>query len=217
MTINRPLATVLNKYPSGILVVGGRPFSMSPEAASVHFWSATSPEEKSRVLNDFPRQTWYGPTANLVDDQVVTCYEDSCRVLKDGAWEHLAETRVARRHHSSTVYKGRVLLIGGEDTLSTEWISLDGSPSEAGPFQLTGNHGKGHCTIKVSPDVIVVTGGWNGKIPSWTSRSYNLGTGAETNVGKMFVRRYMHACGVYEDASHRQVRTVSFLFLLRPK
>ena len=92
------------------------------------------------------------------------------------------------------------------------WESFRG-----GALQLLGNHGKGHCTIKVSPDVIVVTGGWNGKSPSWTSRSYNLGTGAETNVGKMFVRRYMHACGVYEDTSHRQVRTVSFLFLLRPK
>ena len=96
----------------------------------------------------------------------------------------------------------RILLIGGYDSSSTEWISLDGSPSKPGPFDV--RHGSDHCTIQLSSDLIVVTGGWGDTGDLVTS--YHLsGDGDETPLTPMGQGRGAHACGVYQDAG-QQVR-----------
>ena len=144
-----------------------------------------------------------GPTANLVSGQLVNCFGFSCEIYQDGEWNHLADTRSERWYHSSVQDDDRILLIGGMDTEgNTEWISVDGSPSQPGPFAV--RHRYGHCTIQLSSDLIVVTGG---KDTAELVTSYHLsGNGDETPLTPMKQGRRRHACGVYQDAGGQQVR-----------
>ena len=146
----------------------------------------------------------YGPTANLVSGQLVACYLDSCEIYNGGGeWTHLVNTISPRTSHSSAVKDDdRILLIGGEVSSSTEWISGDGSPSQPGPFDV--RHGYAHCTIQLYSNLIVVTGG------AYTYdfvTSYQLtGNGDETPLTPLNQGRRNHACGVYQDAGGQQVR-----------
>ena len=105
--------------------------------------------------------------------------------------------------HTSAVKDDRILLIGGSYSSSTEWISVDGSPSQPGPFDV--RHGGGnHCTIQLSSDLIVLTGGDG--IGDYVTE-YNLSSnGDETPLTPMNQGRSGHACGVYQDAGGQQVR-----------
>ena len=67
------------------------------------------------------------------------------------------DTRSRRKFHSSARNGNRLLLIGGFGSRSTEWIPLDGSPSQPGPFDV--RHGEDHCTAQISEDLVVVSGG----------------------------------------------------------
>ena len=146
-----------------------------------------------------------GPTANLVSGRLVACYDDSCEIYNGGGeWQRLVDTSSRRELHSSAVREDekRILLIGGQYSRSTEWISVDGSPSQPGPFNV--RHGEQHCTILISSDLILVTGGYN---TFDRVTSYQLsGNGDETPLTPMNQGRYDHACGVYQDAGGQQVR-----------
>merc|ERR1712037_334975 len=109
-----------------------------------------------------------------------------------------------RQDHSSAVKDDRILLIGGLDSRSTEWISVDGSPSQPGPFDV--RHGSYHCTIQVSSDLILVTGGYD--TPDMVTSYQLTGNGDETPLTPMNQGRYDHACGVYQDAGGQQVLLV---------
>ena len=86
---------------------------------------------------------------------------------------------------------------------------FDGT-SSLGPFEVA--HGFGHCTIQVSPDTIVVTGGVgaeDGTGQDWVT-SYKLTDGSETPWGGGLIQgRAYHACGAYHDAGGQQVSTVN--------
>ena len=187
----------------GILVIGSYPSSADQ---SVEFWSPTNPEEGSCELSDYPRGMYYGPTANLVSDKLVACYDDSCEIYNNGQWDHLTNTRSTREYHSSAVKEDRILLIGGDYSNSTEWISADGSPSQAGPFQV--RHGSRHCTMQPSADLILVTGG-DGTGSYVTEYQLITGNeGHENPLTPMRQARFGHACGVYQGAAGQQVRRV---------
>ena len=143
----------------------------------------------------------YGPTANLVSGQLVACLDDSCEIYNGGEWHHLVETSSTRWHHSSAVKEDRILLIGGSRSRSTEWIPVDGSPSQPGPFDV--RHGDSHCTAQLSADSIVVTGGYD---TEEYVTNYKLSDGKETPLTPMVQGRRGHACGVYQDAGGQQVR-----------
>ena len=96
----------------------------------------------------------------------------------------------------------RILLIGGYDSSSTEWISVDGSPSQPGPFAV--RHGYDHCTIQVSSNLIVVTGG--GQTEKLVTIYHLSGNGDETVLTPLNQGRDDHACGVYQDVGGQQVR-----------
>ena len=98
--------TMLPQFP-GILVIG----SYGPPSArrSVELWSPA----ESCVLEDYPRDMLYGPTANLVSGELVACYYDSCDIYDNGEWNHLVDTRATRRYHSTAVNDDQLLLIGG--------------------------------------------------------------------------------------------------------
>ena len=189
-----------SRLSSGILVIGGQ-----PSTQSVEFWSPSDSEEGSCELNDYPILMYRGrgPTANLVSGQLVACYDDTCEIYNGGGeWTHLADISSYRVFHTSAVKDDdRILLIGGFSR-STEWISMDGSPSQPGPFDV--RHGYSHCTIQLSSDLILVTGGWD---TFDFVTSYHLsGNGDETPQAPMNQGRYDHACGVYQDAGGQQVR-----------
>ena len=111
------------------------------------------------------------------------------------------ETSSTRKYHSSAVKEDRILLIGGGYSRSTEWISVDGSPSQPGPFDV--RHGYHHCTAQLSADSIVVTGGYD---TEEYVTEYKLSDGKETLLTPMVQGRWGHACGVYQDAGGQQVR-----------
>merc|ERR1719507_2199100 len=196
-------STSISTNTTGLLLIGERSFSTS---RSVEFWSPSDPEEGSCQLNDYPREMDLGPTANLVSGQLVACLLDSCEIYNGGGeWTHLVDTISTRAFHSSAVKDDRILIIGGTYSRSTEWISVDGSPSQPGPFDV--RHGEQHCTIQLSSDLIVVTGGV-GTYDLVTS--YQLtGNGDETTLTPMNQGRFAHACGVYQDAGGQQVLLVS--------
>ena len=145
-----------------------------------------------------------GPTANFVTGQLVACHFDSCERYDDNtnSWTKIADTRSRRYYHSSAQHEDRILLIGGWNSSSTEWIPTDGGDSEIGPWIV--RHGHLHCTIQVSSDLIVVTGG-SGTYDYVTE--YQLtGDASETRMTSLITGRDRHACGVYREAGGEQVR-----------
>ena len=145
-----------------------------------------------------------GPTANFVSGQLVACQGDSCEIYNGGGeWVHLVDTRSSREYHSSAVKDDeRILLIGGLFSTSTEWIWVDGSPSQPGPFDV--RHGMDHCTIQLSSDLIVVTGGF--KTEEYVTRYHLSSNGDEAALTPLKQGRIGQACGVYQDAGGQQVR-----------
>ena len=86
---------------------------------------------------------------------------------------------------------------------------FDGT-SSLGPFEVA--HGFGHCTIQVSPDTIVVTGGVSPEDGTGQDyvTSYKLTDGSETIFRRGLIQgRAYHACGAYHDAGGQQVSTVN--------
>ena len=145
------------------------------------------------------------PTVNLVSGRLVACYNDKCDIYQEGHWQHLQNTKVPRKFHSSAATKDAVLLIGGlsdtgESETSTEWIPMDGSPAQPGPFAI--RHGFQHCTIQISENIIVVTGGH--ETGSYVTE-YDLVEGYETPLTPLGRPRYNHACAVYQDGGGQQV------------
>merc|ERR1719341_2451040 len=110
----------------------------------------------------------------------------------------------SRTLHSSAAREDAVLLIGGDDSYSTEWIPVDGSAAKPGPF--TVRHGEHHCTIQLSDDIIVVTGGWQTEA---FVTEYHLEDGTETALIPLGQPRWGHACGVYLDADDQEVLIIT--------
>ena len=181
----------------GILILGGEHTS---NYQSVEFWSAADLDEGSCVLDDYPVVLRHGPTATFVSGRVVACYKKNCDIYQGGSWQHLQRTIDFRYGHSSARTEGAVLLIGGSLSSSTEWIPVDGSPSQPGPF--TVRHGKDHCTMQISDNTIVVTGGANTR--DLVTR-YDLADGKETPLTPLVQPRTGHACSVYMDFDGQQV------------
>ena len=139
-----------------------------------------------------------GPTANFVAGQLVACYDNSCEKYNDNdnSWTKIADTRSGRRYHSSAQHEDQILLIGGRDSSSTEWISTDGGESQVGPWVV--RHGEDHCTIQVSSDLIVVTGGVD--TLDYVTEYQLTGDATETVMTSLINGRDRHACGVYQEA-----------------
>ena len=112
----------------------------------------------------------------------------------------MQDTIERRVYHSTVELREKLLLIGGGYSNSTEFIPVDGSGASLGPF--TVRHGEEHCTMKISEEVIVVTGG-AGTYDLVTE--YRLSDGRETNLTPLTEIRDGHACGVYKDADGEKV------------
>merc|ERR1711934_884288 len=204
-TTTTTTTTSVSEPTNGILVIGGGTYYNYAASRSVEFWSAADPEEGSCILNDYPRWMDGGPTVNLVSGHLVACYDHTCEIYREGSWQHLQDTTASRTFHSSAAREDAVLLIGGDySDGSTEWIPVDGSAAKPGPF--TVRHGHLHCTIQLSDDIIVVTGGRGAE--AFVSK-YHLDEGTETALTPLGQRRLAHACGVYLDADDQEVLIVT--------
>ena len=203
--------------PPGFLMIGGHSYDYTqPHAGnSVEFWSPDYLYQKSCVLSDYPREMGVmqhvgGPTVNIVAGRLITCYNITCEIYNNGNWQHLQDTLTTRQKHTSAVFGNSVLLIGG-DSNTTELIPVDGSPAQPGPFTI--RHGARHCTIQVSSDVIVITGGDPLNIHNeedWYQNdnfvtAYHLTDGKETPLSPLVNGRVEHACGVYQNSDGHQV------------
>ena len=153
------------------------------------------------MLKSYPRHM-ESPAVHLIHNQLVACYDYTCEVYRDGSWQHLQDTLHRRLDFSSAVRGDAVLLIGGESTHTTEWISINGSPARPGPFNVT-RHGDRHCNIQVSTRTIVVTGGGWPEIGFVTE--YNLDDASETPMTSLLQGREDHACGFYLNNNNQQV------------
>ena len=143
----------------------------------------------------------YGPTMNFISGQLVACYTKSCDVYRGGNWEHLVDLDLGRDGSSSVQHNGRILLVAGYGRRDSVWVSLDGSPTEPGPAI---RHGEWHCTIQVSNDIFIVTGG---RHTDELVTEYNLSAGTEIQLNNI-EKRSDHACGAYQDANGQQVRNL---------
>ena len=179
----------------GILLLGGSP---SPYT-SVEFWSTDNPGQDNCLVNNYPRSISGEPTANFVAGKLVTCSGTQCEIYDNGVWSYLTSTRYSRNWHSSAQTEDKILLIGGSRSYDTEWISLDGSASQIGPFTPS-RHTYMHCTIQLSPDLIVVTGGYS---YSAYVTEYHLTTGTGRILTSLNTGRDYHACGVYHNAGQQ--------------
>ena len=208
-TTQNTINSQLTKSSPGILVIGGTssPFPSSSAANSVELWTPAAPEE-SCTLPHYPRDMDYGPTVNFVAKQLVACNDDSCEKYDDNnGWTKIADTRDRRLFHSSAQHEDRILLIGGLSSgglssNSTEWIPADGGDSQIGPWVV--RHGRDHCTIQVSSDLIVVTGGVDAD--DYVTEYQLNGNATETEMTALITGRRRHACGVYREAGGQQVR-----------
>merc|ERR1712083_603623 len=71
-------------------------------------------------------------------------------------------------------------------------------------------HGSGHCTLQISNETIIVTGGdgWEG-MESYVTEYHLSGDGNETPLSPLTKGRRDHACGVYRGAGGEQVLLVT--------
>ena len=152
-----------------------------------------------------------GPTVNLISGRLVACYTQQCDIFQDGEWRFLQNTSYYRTQPSSAAMDNSFLLIGGlvhgAPTNTTELIPIDGSPSCPGPIMV--NHGQLHCTIQVSADVIVVSGGSGAGAEVFDRvTEYQLSpANQERPLTKMLGPRCWHACAVYQNAAGQKVQT----------
>merc|ERR550525_2197017 len=82
---------------------------------------------------------------------------------------------------------------------------MDGSPSQPGPFDV--RHGDLHCTLQISNEIIIVTGGRDTE--SYVTEYHLSGDGNETPLSPLTQGRSDHACGVYRGAGGEQVLLVT--------
>ena len=106
----------------------------------MEFWSSTNADQESCQLSDYPREMNYGPTVRLAGEKLIACGDRSCDIYQEGVWKHLQDTIERRRSHSVVGLEAKLLLIGGIDSTSTEFIPVDGSGAYRGPF--TVRHGE---------------------------------------------------------------------------
>ena len=101
--------------------------------------------------------------------------------------------------HSASAQNGTAMLLigasGGSFKHSTEWIPVDGSPSQPGTFSV--RHGSDHCTIQLSSNHILLTGG-SGTEDYVTGYQLDALDGDMTLFNGMKHGRRGHACGAYQ-------------------
>jgi hypothetical protein len=139
----------------------------------------------------------YGPTVDTVENRVLACFYDSCQELTRSGWEAGPSTLHTRTFHTSAVTAEGLLLVGGSSSPNTtELMPAEGGPAREGFLLQPGRYS--HCSIQLSADTIVLTGGLDTE--SLVTEHSGLGTGGEVTsreLPALLTFRSNHACGVY--------------------
>ena len=172
-------------------MVGGNGADTSAEV-----W-APPPEETHCTLPDLPSDT-YSPTVDTVEGRILACYRDNCLELTGTGWEAGPSTLHSRSFHTSAVTAEGLLLVGGNDSpTTTELLPGEGGLAREG-FPLQPGR-TGHCSIQLSADTIVLTGG--AVTGSLVTEHSGLATGGEVTTRELptlLTPRYIHAWGPAE-------------------
>ena len=181
-------------YFAGILVIGGT--GAGGAQTSVEFWSPNV----TCTLKNYPRGLAGGPTVNLVSETLIGCYLNYCDIFQNGSWQiNWKHTNAERMGHSSVLLEEDsdgdvyIILLGGSSSNSTEVILVDETPPYIGPLSI--RHGQGHCTIMLSDERMVITGGSGTE--KFVTQYEDYGSGHEISLSPMGKERTYHACGVY--------------------
>jgi len=172
---------------TGLLVVGGE-----GGLQSVEFWTPP-PLSAQCFLGDLPHWNFFHSLDSLNGE--VICGDSSCSRLEAGKWEEVAQLTEKRWRHSSAVTSRGLMLLGGQvSPNTTELVSFDGDETEE--LKVLDPPRLDHCSVQVSADVVVLTGG---RETEFLVTEHNLGQ-RETSVRQLpsleTGRRY-HACGHY--------------------
>merc|ERR1712130_271952 len=173
---------------TGLLVVGGE-----GGLQSVEFWTPP-PLSVQCFLSDLPHWNFYH-SLDSINGEVVLCGDSSCSRLEGGKWKEVAQLKEKRWRHSSAVTSRGLMLLGGQvSPNTTELVSLEkGGGGEVQPLHPPRLD---HCSIQVSADVVVLTGG---RDTEYLVTEHNLSkrvTGVKQLPSLETGRRY-HACGHY--------------------
>ena len=112
------------------------------------------------------------------DFSPITCYMNSCDLLSPNlGWEEwMASTLHSRRFHSSSVTNQGILLIGGDDSPETSELLPWGTNQSIPSISLPPPGRSRHCTIQISQDVIILTGGNLPQTSKLVTEISNLGS-----------------------------------------
>ena len=196
----------------GLLIIGGSTGGATGGATSAEFWHPTLPPCSLPMLS----QNIMFHTVNiLLDSKIITCHKDTCEVFKSGGWVTLVNTTEYRVEHSSVETIDGLVLLGGLGTNTTEVIPTTGAAAQPGTFDI--EHGSGHCTIQLAPDLLVLTGG-SGLYANGSSCVAEETCGKVTEIAlvergassrplaHLTEGRYWHACSWY----YRDQQKVAF-------
>jgi len=163
----------------------------------VEFWSP-SPSPPCN-LPDLPKPM-SDHNVDLVQDQVITCYLDSCYHLTETGWQPGPNTLHYRQFHSSVVINDKLLLLGGVlAPNSTEFVAGPNSES-AEAFSLNPPI-MDHCSVKVGSDALVITGGQDetftvrDTVTEYSNIDQELVSSRQ--LPDLLTARLYHACAAY--------------------
>jgi len=177
---------------TGLLVVGGE-----GGLQSVEFW-APPPLSAQCFLSDLPHWNFYHSLDSL-NGEVILCGDSYCSRLKGDKWEEAAQLVEKRWRHTSVVTSRGLMLLGGQASPNTtELVSMEGGGTKEllplEPPRLD------HCSIQVSEDVVVLTGG-RGTEFLVTEHNLSQREARVKQLPSLETGRRYHACGHYTVGS----------------
>jgi len=177
---------------TGLLVVGGE-----GGLQSVEFWTPP-PLSAQCFLGDLPHLNFFH-SLDSVNGEVILCSDSSCLRLEEGKWKEVAQLTEKRWRHSSAITSRGLMLLGGQvSPNTTELVSLEeGGTGELIPLDPPRLD---HCSIQVSADVVVLTGGRDTEFLVTEHDLSKRAAGVRQLPSLETGRRY-HACGHYTVGS----------------
>jgi len=173
---------------TGLLVVGGE-----GGLQSVEFWTPP-PLSAQCFLDDLPHWNFFH-SLDSVNGEVILCGDSYCLQLQEGKWKEVVQLTEKRWRHSSAVTSHGLMLLGGQvSPNTTELVSLEeGGAGELLPLEPPRLD---HCSIQISADVVVLTGGRDTEFLVTEHDLSKRATGVWQLPSLETGRRY-HACGHY--------------------
>jgi len=164
--------------------------------------ASSSTEKKSSIHCPTVSRGMWGQTTDSLPYGPITCYMNSCDLLTpDLGWEAgVVNTLHSRRFHSSSVTGQGLLLIGGDDSPQTSELLAWGTNQSIPSLSLSPPGRSRHCSIQISEDIVILTGGSLPQTSNLVTELSNLGSSwqpVSRELPPLTMGRWEHACGMY--------------------